>query len=138
MRHILLKNRFYRIVLLLLIIQVSAFLCSGLVQAGLEQEECSGNNSALVTGKGMNCISITNHAFNISSKYVLVTPHTGIFDMDGKRIRFKDLKVPCIAKIVLDKGRRSEPEVKSLTVREYDKYASPKFTIKRPSAKEPY
>ncbi len=129
MKQIFLNRKINKGILMVVLLQVLAALFVSVVFGGVEMEEFSGKDSALVTGKGPNCIALTNHAFKIDSGFVTVTSRTSIVDVDGKHISFKDLKIPCIAKIKLYRRPQRIPEVEGLQVIKYDGHASAGFTM---------
>ena len=85
-------------------------------------------NTALVTKKYTSCLKITSHNLNTPSDCLILTPTSSIYDIDGKKVKIKDLKLPCAAKIKYHKSDQElDAELIRMEIIEYAKKTSKKF-----------
>ena len=103
------------------------------VLSGIGQSsEKLGGNLARVIGKAPNCVVITDYSFKVYSNNVMINSVSSIYDIDGKKISLKQLKVPCIAEVnAYQSNRKPDPELVELKVKEYFQHSSANFTMKR-------
>lgn len=84
---------------------------------------------AVVMGKASNGIFIMDSEYP-PRKFVRVTVSSTIVDVDGKRLRLRELNLPCKCRIAVKAYRdRNAPLLVKLTVLDYADDAGPAFTV---------
>ncbi len=95
-------------------------------------------NTVLVTKKYINCIEITSHNLKTPSDCLILTPTSKIYDIDGKKVSIKNLKLPCAAKIKYHIDEKEpDAELIRMDVLEYAEKTSNKFAPGDPWLKLP-
>jgi len=90
-------------------------------------------NTVLVTNKYVNCLEITSHNLKTPSDFLVLTPTSSIYDIDGKKVRIKNLKLPCAAKIQFYISKeKPDAELIKMEIVEYAKKTSTRFRSDEP------
>ena len=115
------------------------FLCSQVWAAEATVVLARERAEAVIDAKGPDEITLQSHGFKELDQNRLEVPYNPmIFDVGGKAIELKDLKVPCDAIIEYKWVRGKDPELVRLEVQKYDnattttKFTLPKKKIKLP------
>jgi hypothetical protein len=112
-----------------------AALCAGILSAAAPtvHAEFREKGIALIDRKGPNALMFEGHGLpSFSDRYMGVTRLTRFYDETGLSISLADLKIPCEAKILYTKNRRTAlPEAISVHVILYreDRVIDTKFNL---------
>jgi hypothetical protein len=93
---------------------------------------------AVIDAKGPDEITLRSHGFKELDQNRLEVPYNPmIFDVGGKAIELKDLKVPCDASIEYKWVRGKDPEIIRVEVQKYDNVTTTHFTLPKKKKKRP-
>lgn len=101
--------------------------------ASLMGEEQLPKNKAIIVSKFTNCIVIKNHTMKLPSDYIMVTPTSRLYDINGNSISLSSLKIPCAVSIrYYLKSKGHDAELIDLKVLEYAEKTSAGFKSEVP------
>lgn len=93
---------------------------------------------AVIDAKGPDEITLTSHEFkNLEQNRLGVPYNPMMYDMGGRAIELKDLKIPCDAIIEYIWVRGKDPELIKLEVQKYEDNATTVFTLPKKKKKLP-
>jgi len=123
---------------MLLCMAIIMVLCS---QAGAAEKKAvlaRERAEAVIDAKGPDEITLTSHGFKDLDQNRLEVPYNPmIYDVGGRAIELKDLKIPCEAIIEYQWVKEKEPELIRLEVQKYEAAATTEFTLPKKKKKLP-
>ena len=123
------------------------FLCMALMMALCSQSAWAAEETvllareradAVIDAKGPDEITLATHEFKTLNQNRLEVPYNPmIYDVGGREILLKDLKIPCDAIIEYKWVRGKDPELIRLEVQKYGDNATAIFTLPKKKKKMP-
>lgn len=121
-----------RVLFVLFIIGMLGLSAPGAAPGG-DDKVISERAKAVIGGKGPTVLVLSLHGFKtLATNRLIVSDKALLYDVDGREITLKDLKIPCEAYVEYRrKTSVKEPQLYRLEVRSYDNDATSDFTEKK-------
>lgn len=132
------RVHYCRVLSVLFIISMLGLSAPGAAPGG-DGKVISERAKAVIGGKGPDVLVLSVHGFKTLATNRIMVPHNPmLYDIDGRAITLKDLKIPCEAYVeyrwVVPGG---EPQLYRLEVRHYDNDATSDFTEEKQPKRVP-